>query len=190
MGSLLAPTWAYALPLAWLIAVTAAGFASWRVPTFLVPVAAAAAAAVNLMVSGPVPAAMSVGLAVVAVAAMLITGTLTRTGLLLWPVLLAGLPVLAWLPALLPGFAAAGVASAIRLRRAAGPGYLSMLAGETFAAVGADQANPTILGVSRPDASRLPVHPPVQAAGVTVRLSGYLAGSVAAAAAASVLAGL
>jgi len=75
---------------------------------------------------------------------------LTRPTTFALTVTLSGLSILYWW-LLLPGFVVAGTTATIQLRRTGGAGYLQMLTGETFAAVGMAG------GLAKPDLSRLPL---------------------------------
>lgn len=194
MGSMLVEPVGYLAVLAWLLLVTAMGLTGRRTPLWAIPLACVVAAAVNTAVNGIPAALLSLAGMLVVVGLAFLSGALSRTGLLVLPVALLGLPVPAWI-ALLPGLLIAAAVSAVRLRRAAGKGYLNMVVLETAAAVGADPAAVGPLGVSKPDLSRIPLAPEATSgwgkdvAGVKVRLSWWLAVGLAGTAGVSALLG-
>jgi hypothetical protein len=113
--------------------------------------ALAAAVGVALMVAnvGVAGALVSVGAALVVGLFLGLTGAGSATTALVLMVSLGTLPVGGW-PYPLAGFVLAGAIAALRLRKDKGSGYLSMVTGETIAALGVQGAMP-----GKPDLSRL-----------------------------------
>lgn len=184
MAGFLIPVAGYLPAILWLVVVTVAGLVHRRIPLAAVAVATVIGIAVNVAVNGWIPAGVAVAAGLVIIGGMLLLGILTRSSLVILPVLLLSMPVLAWV-ALIPGYVVAGAVSAYRLRKVAGSGYVSMVAAETISGVGGDPMAQTPLGASKPDTARIPLVDETMGewsasvAAVKVRLSGYLLAGVA-----------
>lgn len=144
------------LPVAiWLALFTVANYSSTRIPTWFAGVFFLLGSITTIYLHGWFLGGFTV------VSAFLI-GTLfaylnvtTRETTILVSVTLACLPVTQWW-VLLPGLVAAVLVSAYRIRKAAGAGYLTMLAGETYASVGMPGG---VLSGEKTDLSRIPLLP-------------------------------
>ena len=112
---------------------------------------------VNAASNGPWSALISVFVSLLLFVLFVFLGLFSKANTVSIPVALVGLPVLAWV-AFIPGLIVAAAVASLLLRREAGPGYLSSVAGETLLATGS-------LGVisgntvmpSKPDLSHLPL---------------------------------
>ena len=150
--------YAYVLPAVWLLGCAAFPAFFSRLPWWVFAFAAFAVAGVNAYVNGWLVGLVSLASASVLLLLLVFTGLLSRLATFALPVTLAGLPPLAWIVAIAPGLAFAGLASVFLLRKAGGKGYVSMVMGETLSSTG-------ILGVTsgssmkdmKPDLSRLPL---------------------------------
>lgn len=200
MSALIAPALAYLIPCLYLWGLTFARSKAAKGPWSVHAVVALAGAVVNAAVSGWMAAAVSVAVAAVLFLILVFGRILTRVGTFCLPATFACLPVVPAAAALGIGLGLAAAWSAVLLRRAAGPGYLSMLTGETFAATGLTglSGGGSRFRDSLPDPGRLPLpetgqggqgedNPVANAMGKKVALPAFLALSLSAAGAVSLL---
>lgn len=125
-----------------------------RVPAVAYVIVAAALVAVNTVLNGPLTAAVSFGASTALLLFLILFGGLSSRRIVFGLcVAAAGVPVLQWWT-LLPGVLLAAAVAAIKLRRAAGPGYVTAVSGETIASF--TTAGTIKRGVPLPDLSRLP----------------------------------
>lgn len=144
---------AYAVVAAWMSLVWVASVNGRYIPPYVMLLAGVAAAAAHALWFSPLSAVASLVGGAVMFIALALSGAVTRTTTAALTPALVLLPVAAWV-AFLPGLVAAGVVAALRLRKAAGDGYLTMMAGETLSAVGNRGGK-----VGLPDPSRMPLAP-------------------------------
>jgi hypothetical protein len=166
--------------LIWLAYATVTGWYGRPIPTWLMLAAVPTVAVGNAVLSGVSAAALACVCAVALWLVLAYTGVTSRATTVVLTVSFASIPLMSWW-VLAIGVAAAAAVSAARVRRAAGQGYLTLLAGETLTGIGMiPSTGATIVGVGAPDVSRIPVTDPTgdgpvgRASRVRVRLPGYL----------------
>lgn len=144
-------------PAVWLAFAAGMSLARRPVPTWVFALSWLAALAATGVSAGVMSALLAGGLSVVVFAVLAVTGLTSRASTVTFTVALAATPLLWWW-VFLPGMVLVAVVSAIRIRRAAGDGYVTLLTAETLTGLGMlpGAGAPTPMGVSRPDVSRIP----------------------------------
>lgn len=141
--------------LLWVLYLTISNFIRKGIPEKVVYIGYVLLILSNLLINGWISALISLILSSLITVLFVFTKVVSRNVTLAYVFPLAALPYTLWW-VILPGFLLAGAIAAVKLRKIAGKGYLSMVSGETMTALG---ATPNSLGLpmSKPQPNRLPI---------------------------------
>lgn len=152
--SFVASTLAYVAPSVYLGILVAAYKSNRALPKKFHLFSAIAVFVISLVVNGAKSSLISLGAASGLFILIVLTGLLSRTSIFAISICAMALPIKTWWVFIF-AIILAGVASFFRLRRVAGREYVSMIAGETVAALTSGQT--VIPGLNKPDLKRLPL---------------------------------